>query len=98
MRESPEAVYLYIPLMDKLHMTWGEIKQTPKHELEGILGAFHTYTMLHAFDGYSPDDISKLSKDKPQVRTDYNKCLNIKALMEGKIGKKRKVASFKDLI
>jgi len=98
MRESPEAVYLYIPLMEKLHMSWSEIKQTPKHELEGILGAFQTYTMIHAFDGYSADDISKLSKDKPQLRSDYNRASNAKALMEQKIGKKRKIASFKDLM
>ena len=98
MRESPEAVYLYIPLMDKLQMSWSDIKNTPKHELEGLLGAYHTYNVLHAFDGYTAEDISQLSKDKPHVRSEYAKCLEMKAVMESKLGKKRIVGSFKDLV
>tara|TARA_R110002012_G_scaffold322046_1_gene554235 strand:+ start:4164 stop:4460 length:297 start_codon:yes stop_codon:yes gene_type:complete len=98
MRESPEAVYLYIPLMDKLQMSWSEIKNTPKHELEGLLGAYHTYNILHAFDGYTPEDISGIAKDKPHIRSEYSKSLEMKAIMESKLGKKRIVGSFKDLV
>tara|TARA_R110000824_G_scaffold33611_2_gene107730 strand:+ start:309 stop:608 length:300 start_codon:yes stop_codon:yes gene_type:complete len=98
MRESPEAVFLYIPLMDKLRMTWSDIKQTPKNELEGLLGAYHTYHTIHAFDGYAPDEISKLAKDKPSIRSDYNRSITLKAVMEEKIGRKRNVGTFKDLI
>ena len=98
MRESPEAVFLYIPLMDKLRMSWSEIKQTPKHELEGLLGAYQTYHTIHAFDGYTAEDVSKMSKDKPEVRSGYTKSLELKAKMDEKIGKKRNIGTFKDLV
>jgi len=97
MRDSPEAVYLYIPLMKELNMSWNEIKNTPNRELVGLVHALSTHTLIHAFDGYSPDDISKLAKDKPQVRGDYAKSLQVKAMLEAKSGVKRKVASFRDI-
>ena len=68
MSESIEAIYLYIPLMKELGMSWTEIKHTPRIELDGILKAYNTYTTIHAFDGYTPEDIGKLSKDKPELK------------------------------
>jgi wobble nucleotide-excising tRNase len=57
-----------------------------------------TYTSIHAFDGYSSDDIGKLAKDKPQLRSDYSKSMETRARLEEKIGRKRVVGSFKDLV
>jgi hypothetical protein len=79
-------------------MSWKEIKETPKIELEGIIYAYATYTSIHAFDGYSSDDIGKLAKDKPQLRSDYSKSMETRARLEEKIGRKRVVGSFKDLV
>lgn len=98
MRDSPEAVYLYIPLMKELNMSWKEIKKTPKIELEGIIHAYSTYSRIHAFDGYSSDDIGQLAKDKPQIRSDYAKSMETRARLEEKAGRKRTVGSFEDLI
>ena len=44
MKEAPEAVLLYIPLMKDLGMDWSEIKETPRYELEGLLMALGEYT------------------------------------------------------
>jgi len=98
MRDSPEAVYLYIPLMKELNMSWSEIKNTPNRELQGLAQALATHTLVHAFDGYSPDDIGELSKKKPQVRSDYARSMKVKAMLEEKAGVKRQVASFKDIV
>ena len=97
MRDSPEAVYLYIPLMKELNMSWNEIKHTPNKELQGLAQALATHSLVHAFDGYGPDDIGELAKNKPQIRSDYAKSMQAKAMLEDKIGMKRKVASFKDI-
>ena len=41
MLESPDAVMLYIPLITEVGMSWNEIKDTPRWELTGILGAYY---------------------------------------------------------
>ena len=64
MRESPEPVLLYIPLMKELGLSWNEIKNTPRVELEGLLCALAEYQQLHSLDGYDEDDINKMAKQK----------------------------------
>ena len=73
MVDSPEAVLLYIPLMKDLGMSWKEIKNTPRMELEGLLAASQEYNLLHAMDGYEPKDVSEMSKHRPKIRSDYNR-------------------------
>ena len=51
MLESPDAVLLYIPLMKELGMNWGDIKNTPRHELVGLLSANAEYEIFHSMDG-----------------------------------------------
>jgi len=98
MSESTEAIYLYIPLMKELGMSWNEIKNTPRQELEGLMRAFSTYNLLHAYDGYTSDNIGEMAKNNPQVRTQYGKSQQLKARMEAKMGRKRKVQSFSELV
>ena len=57
MTESPDAVLIYVPLMSKLHMSWNDIKKTPRIELRGLLAALNEYELLHAMDGYDDNDI-----------------------------------------
>ena len=94
---SPDVVYIIIPCMKELGMSWSEIKRTPRIELVGLIGAMSNYNQLHAFDGYSPDDIGSMAKDKPQVRSDYNKAMALKAQYESRSGIKRAVRSFSEL-
>ena len=95
MKEAPEAVYLIIPCMTELGMSWSEIKSTPRHELVGLLGAMSNYNQLHQFDGYSSEDIGNLSKEKPQLRSEYNKAMDLKAKYEIRSGQKRNVGHLK---
>lgn len=85
-------VHLYIPLMKDLGMDWREIKDTPLYELRGLLQGMSNYNVLHAFDGYSSDDVSELAKGKPEVRSDYNKSM----LMKEKYGMRKKPTSFEE--
>ena len=62
------------------------------------MAAFGGYTLLHSFDGYTSEDVSSMAKNKPHVRSSYNKCMNFKARLENKMGKKRKVQSFTELV
>ena len=97
MKESPDAVCLYIPLMKDLGMSWAEIKKTPRIELEGILAAFSEYGLLHSFDGYNDKDIAEMSKDKPEVRSQYGKYVAANRALKEKLGMKREKPSFKNL-
>ena len=98
MRESPDAVFLYIPLMKELGMSWNDIKHTPRYELDGLLKAFSTYTSIHAFDGYGAEDIGKLAKDKPNIRSQYNTAMELKRRMEERAGKQNEAKSFKNTL
>ena len=98
MRTSPDAVYVIIPCIKELGMSWKEIKATPRHELVGLLGATSNYNILHQFDGYSAEEISKLAKDKPQLRSQYADSMELKAKYESRAGKERVAKSFKDMI
>ena len=95
MREAPEPVLLYIPLMKDLGLSWKEIKETPRRELEGILIAYAEYRLLHSLDGYDADDISDMAKRKPRVRGDYARYLEKKRKYYKTVEEKK---SFKDLI
>ena len=98
MKTSPEAVYVIIPCIKDLGMSWQEIKTTPRHELTGLLVAYSNYSLLHQFDGYSNEDISTMAKDRPELRGAYAKCLAFKASMEKKAGMQVKQQSFKELL
>ena len=98
MKESPDAVLVYIPLMKDLGMSWSEIKNTSRTELEGILSAFAEYNKLHSFDGYSDKDISEMAKTRPEIRSQYGEYQLANRNLKEKLGKKVRVAGFKKLI
>ena len=56
MVDTPDAVLLYVPLMKGLGMSWKEIKETPRHELEGLLAAYSAHEQFHSMDGYDDND------------------------------------------
>lgn len=80
--------------MKYLNMSWDEIKHTPRREIMGLVAAYNQHELLHAFDGYTDEDISSLSKDKPEVRSSYNKSMSLKAKYESSAGKKRETKKF----
>tara|TARA_R100000995_G_scaffold84753_2_gene64648 strand:- start:1170 stop:1424 length:255 start_codon:yes stop_codon:yes gene_type:complete len=84
--------------MEKLHMSWSDIKATPMIELQGLLKAFDNYTTYHAFDGYSSKEIDTMAKDKPDVRTNYAKSQRMKNKYDLILGKEKKIQSFKELL
>ena len=97
---SPDAVYIIIPAMKELGMSWNEIKQIPRHEVVALVGAYNIYTSMHSYDGYNADDIRAMAKDKPEVRSQYNKYLEINDNYKLKAGQKRThtANSFGDVI
>ena len=95
MREAPEPVLLYIPLMKNLGLSWNEIKETPRVELEGILVAYTEYQLLHSLDGYDDNDINNMAKNKPQIRGQYARYLEKKRKYYKTVEEKK---SFKDLL
>tara|TARA_B100000424_G_C22884388_1_gene470567 strand:- start:95 stop:355 length:261 start_codon:yes stop_codon:yes gene_type:complete len=86
--------------MKELGMSWQDIKATPRYELEGLLRGMSIFNTIHAFDGYDAKDIASIAKDKPHVRTEYNKSIETKEKYEQLIGwrKQKKITSFKDLM
>jgi len=97
MKEAPEAVLLYIPLMKDLGMSWEEIKNTSRIELEGILIALGQYQLLHSLDGYDSEDISSMAKSKPKIRGQWAKYQAAKAKYYGRLEQGR-TKSFKGLL
>tara|TARA_A100001391_G_scaffold203316_1_gene195300 strand:- start:461 stop:754 length:294 start_codon:yes stop_codon:yes gene_type:complete len=97
MVDTPDAVLLYVPLMKGLGMGWKEIKETPRHELEGLLAAYSAHEQFHSMDGYDDNDVSTMAKDKPQVRQSYHRYLETRSKYERMIGKRKEVKSFRDL-
>ncbi len=98
MRNSPDAVCIYIPLMKDLGMSWSDIKRTPRVELEGLLQAYAEYSILHSFDGYSDKDVSEMAKNKPEVRSQYGKYIEANRKLKRKLGQVAERKSFKDLV
>jgi len=82
MTASPDAVLLYVPLMKETNMTWEEVKRTPRHELQGLLAACHEYSVLHSMDGYDANDISDMAKNKPAIRSDWNRYMEMRRKYE----------------
>jgi hypothetical protein len=98
MLESPDAVLLYIPLMKDLGMQWREIKNTPRHELIGLLSAHAEYSEFHSMDGYSDKDISEMAKDRPEIHPQYARYLEKRRKFEDMLGEKKKRPTFRGLI
>ena len=98
MSTAPDAVYVIIPCMKELGMSWNEIKATPRIELVGLLAAMSNYNILHQFDGYTPDEVSDLAKNKPTLRTQYGEAMKLKANYEMRAGKRAVVKSFRDIL
>ena len=84
--------------MKELGMSWSEIKNTPRHEMTGLLMALNNYNRLHQFDGYSAKDVAEMAKDKPQIRSDYAAYMNLQRGYELRAGKRPEVEDFKKLI
>jgi len=84
--------------MKELGMSWSEIKATPRYELTGLLVALNNYRRIHQFDGYDGADIAQMAKDKPQVRSEYGKSLEMSAQYERRAGVKEKVKSFSAIL
>tara|TARA_Y100001963_G_C6635516_1_gene378377 strand:+ start:487 stop:777 length:291 start_codon:yes stop_codon:yes gene_type:complete len=85
--------------MKELGMSWSEIKKTPRFELTGLLAALNNYQRLHQYDGYDSEEISQLAKDKPSLRSDYAKYLDLNARYESRAGNRQKeVKSFSEVI
>jgi hypothetical protein len=78
--------------MRVLGMSWNEIKDTPSIELTALLTGLSNYNVLHAFDGYSNEDIGELAKNKPQIRTDYGKSM----AMKERYGMRKKPTDFSE--
>ena len=93
MTESPDVIYLYIPLMKDLNMSWGELKNLPRNELEGLLYGLSQYSRMHQFDGYDEKQIGDMAKDKPQIRSDYYKYRELKDKYEARLGVTRQAKS-----
>ena len=56
---------MYIPLMKELGISWIDIKNTPRVELDALLIGLNNFNILHAFDGYSSDDVNEMAKKNP---------------------------------
>ena len=81
-----------MPLMIELGMSWSEIKQTPRYELEALVSAMYNYKSYHSMDGYDDEDVSKMAKDKPKVRQQYMNYLSTRRKYNEKLGIKHKVS------
>ena len=98
MRNAPDAVCIYIPLMKDLGMSWADIKRTPRVELVGLLRAYSEYLLLHSYDGYSDKDISEMAKNKPEVRSQYGQYIEANRRLKKKLGQVVESKSFKGLL
>jgi len=96
MLESPDAIMLYIPLMKDLGLSWSEIKNTPRYELQALRRASYEHDAYHSMDGYTSEDVSEMAKNKPQVRQQYNTYLETRRKYDTMTGKKRK-PTFRDI-
>jgi hypothetical protein len=98
MKEAIEPVYLYIPLMKGLGMSWETLKHTPRWELEGLLFALSEYNVLHSMDGYTDKHVGQIAKDSPEIRSQWNAYQEKKAKYEEKAGIRKKPTKFKELM
>ena len=91
MKAAPEAIFLYIPLMKDLGLSWTEVKSLPKMELEGLLYGLSQYSRMHQFDGYDENDIGEMAKNKPQIRSDYISYRELKDKYDMRMGMQKPV-------
>jgi hypothetical protein len=84
--------------MKELGMSWEEIKRTPRQEVAALVAASNLHESMHAYDGYTSTDISNMSKDKPEVRSQYNKYLELNDTYKRRSGQKQKSMSFGDVL
>ena len=96
MKEAIEPVYLYLPLMKGLGMSWETLKRTPRWELEGLLFALSEYNVLHSMDGYTDRQVGQIAKDSPEIRSQWNAYQEKKAKYEEKAGIRNKPQSFEE--
>jgi len=94
MGNSPEVVNYYIPLMKTLNMSWEELKNTPRYELEGLMIGLSEYTILHSFDGYTSKDVSEMKKNNSQISQQYADYM----ARQRKYNKSKKPKSFGELM
>ena len=97
MSDSPDVIYLYIPLMKELHLSWSELKLLPRYELEGLLYGLSQYNRMHQFDGYDEKQIGDMAKDKPQIRTDYYNYRELKDKYDARLGIKKQTKTPSEL-
>lgn len=76
-------------------MSWENIKNTPSHELLGLMKGLSEYNILHSFDGYTESDVTEMSRNKPEIRQQY---ADFKRAKNKYSGKKERIQSFKELI
>jgi len=98
MLESPDAVLLYVPLMKNLGMSWRDIKDTPRWELQGLLSAHYEHEQLHSMDGYSDKQVNDMAKHDSSIRSQWSEYQKTKAKFEELTGQKRKPVSFSDMM
>ena len=79
-------------------MSWPDIKATPRVELEGLMAAYSEYNEVHAFDGYTAEDISEMAKNKPEVRSKYGEYVVANRRLKEKLGHKIERPSFQGLL
>ena len=98
MTETPDGVLLYIPLIKEMGMSWKEIKETPRYELEGLLSAYHEYQTLHSMDGYDEKDIQDIAKNKPSIRKQWIEYTEKRRKYNVMMGLEQPQKSFKNLL
>ena len=79
-------------------MDWREIKSLPRKELEGLLFGLSQYSKMHQFDGYDEKDVSEMAKNKPAIRSDYYRYMELKRSYEERAGTEVKAKSLAGLI
>ena len=84
--------------MKELHLSWSEIKRLPRKELEGLLFGLSQYNKMHQFDGYDEKDVSEMAKNKPAIRSDYYRYMELKRSYEERMGAEVKAKSLAGLI
>ena len=62
MSNSRFVVGCIIPLMSDLNMSWHEIKNTPRFELEGLAQALSEFNILHSVRHQWSDYLAKRRK------------------------------------
>ena len=84
--------------MKELNLSWAEVKSLPRVELEGLLYGLSQYSRMHQFDSMDEKDISEIAKNKPEIRSDYYKYLDLKRTYEERMGMRKQIKKFEGII